>query len=74
MKLVGNEYIKDDEIVEKISYEPTIDDLKQQLNSTDWKIIKCYEYQLIGEELPYNILELHTERQRLRDSINNLEN
>lgn len=47
--------------------------LKAQLESTDYKIIKCSEAQLVGEELPYDISELHAERQALRDRINELE-
>jgi hypothetical protein len=39
----------------------------------DYKIIKCSEYQLAGKELPYDITELHAERQALRDEINKLE-
>lgn len=71
----------------KISYngEITVEDipespaeqiakLKAQLESTDYKIIKCSEAQLVGEELPYDISELHAERQALRDRINELEN
>lgn len=50
-----------------------IKSLKMQLESTDYKIIKCSEYQLLGEELPYNIAELHSERQALRNRINELE-
>ena len=50
-----------------------IDSLKAQLSATDYKIIKCSEAQLVGEELPYNIEELHNERQALRDQINELE-
>ena len=57
--------------------EPTIEDqissLKTQLSSTDYKIIKCSEAQLLGEELPYDISSLHAERQALRDKINELE-
>lgn len=47
--------------------------LKAELESTDYKIIKCSEAQLVGEELPYDIVALHTERQALRDRINELE-
>ena len=50
-----------------------IDSLKAQLSATDYKIIKCSEAQLVGEELPYNIEELHTERQAIRNQINELE-
>lgn len=47
--------------------------LKDELQATDYKIIKCYEYQLAGLELPYDIAELHSERQAIRDQINALE-
>lgn len=50
-----------------------IDELKGQLDSTDYKIIKCSECSLAGVELPYDVVALHTERQALRDEINELE-
>ena len=46
--------------------------LKKQLQQTDYKIIKCYEYELAGEEPPYDMKALHTERQALRDEIKKL--
>jgi len=48
--------------------------LKKQLEETDYQIIKSSEYQLLGLEAPYNLEELHAERQALRDKINELEN
>lgn len=56
------------------SVEDKIAELKAQLDATDYKIIKCSEAQLAGEDLPYDIIELHTERQSIRDQINTLEN
>ena len=50
-----------------------IDYLKEKLAETDYKIIKSYEYQLAQLELPYDITELHTERQAIKDRINLLE-
>lgn len=47
--------------------------LQKELDNTDYKIIKCSEYQLAGLELPYNIAELHEKRQTLRDKINELQ-
>ena len=47
--------------------------LKAELAASDYKIIKCSEAQLIGEALPYDVQELHTERQAIRDRINELE-
>lgn len=50
-----------------------IEQLKAQLASTDYKVIKCSEAQMTGEELPYDIVALHAERQALRNQINELE-
>jgi len=47
--------------------------LKATLESTDYQVIKCYEYSLNGLEMPYDIAQLHEERQALRDQINDLE-
>lgn len=67
------------QIIEKP--EPTEDEVKQQriahlkeeLAETDYKIIKCSEYQLAGLDLPYDIAALHAQRQAIRDEINQLE-
>lgn len=48
--------------------------LKTLLNETDYKIIKCSEYQLNQLPLPYDIATLHSQRQAIRDEINLLEN
>lgn len=50
-----------------------IAELKQELNDTDYKIIKCSEYSLAGLDLPYGIAALHAQRQAIRDEINQLE-
>ena len=50
-----------------------ITNLKQQLSDTDYKVIKNMEAQLVNEELPYDSVTLHAERQALRDKINELE-
>lgn len=49
-----------------------IERLKQELNATDYKIIKCSECSLAGAPLPYDIVELHATRQEIRDRINEL--
>ena len=54
------------------NYE-AIEKLKKQLAETDYKVIKCNEASLIGEELPYDMKEVHKERQEIRDEINRLE-
>ena len=47
--------------------------LRIALKTTDYKIIKAYEYQLAGLETPYDIAELHTERETIREEIRSLE-
>lgn len=42
-------------------------------NIGDWKIIKALEYQLTGEETPYDTKKLNAERQKVRDRINEIE-
>lgn len=50
-----------------------IKDFKQQLQNEDYKITKCYEASLLGLDMPYNVADLHQERQAVRDEINRLE-
>lgn len=57
----------------KKSVERKIDGYKKMLTDTDYKVMKCYEASLIGQSLPYSINELHIDRQKLRDKINELE-
>lgn len=54
-------------------YQQLIDEKKALLAASDYKIIKSYEAQLVGNELPYDIEKLSIERQALRDEINDLE-
>ena len=50
-----------------------IERLKSELQESDYKVIKCAEAICLTEEFPYNMTELHNERQALRDKINELE-
>ena len=50
-----------------------IDDLKARIAASDYKIIKTYEYTLLGEQTEYDIEAVHAERQALRNQINTLE-
>ena len=50
-----------------------IESLKSELQESDYKVIKCAEAICLNVELPYNMTELHNERQALRDKINELE-
>ena len=50
-----------------------ISQLKEQLIADDYKVTKCYEYSMLGAELPYNLEELHAKREQIRTKINELE-
>lgn len=62
-----------DACLSKEEFQVRIDELKAQLSASDYKVIKCMEAQLSGEEMPYDIQEIHAERQAIRDQINELE-
>lgn len=71
-----DEQIKKD--ARKCEIEQEIYDKMKSLSDSrscigDWKIIKCYEAKLKGEELPYDLDELMTQRQAVRDEINELQ-
>lgn len=55
------------------SAEEQIAALKAELAATDYQIIKYSEYNLAGLDAPYDIAQLHAQRQSLRDRINELE-
>lgn len=59
---------------EKENNQLIIQELKNELNSTDFMVIKSYEYYLAGLEIPYDFVKLYKQRQELRDKINELEN
>ena len=59
------------EQIQQLEFE--ISNLKNQLTSSDYKIIKGYEYSLVDKDSEYDMDELHKERQMLRDNINKLE-
>lgn len=64
--------IEDGQIVD-VKQVKTIEELKLELADTDYKVIKCMEYQLTGLESPYDIKKLNENRQSIRDSINAME-
>ena len=59
--------------VDSVYTQKKIDNLKEVLSSSAYKVIKCQEASLIGEQMPYDVDELHKERQSIRDEINRLE-
>lgn len=49
---------------------------KLQANTSemgDWKIVKALEYQLTGQKIPYDMGKLNSDRQKVRDRINEIE-
>lgn len=73
-RIVDGKVVQSWEIkVDPEAIQKQINELKQQLSESDYQITKCYECSLVGEVLPYDIQELHTERQSIRDEINRLE-
>lgn len=50
-----------------------IGSVRSELSSSDYKIIKCYESQLMGGEMPYDLPKLVSERETLRVQIRELE-
>ena len=53
--------------------EQNINNLKHSLASTDYKTIKSLESYVLGLSLSYDYSELISERQAIRDEINNIE-
>lgn len=63
---------------ERDAKDQEICNLRQDLTSPvseigDWKICKCYEAALVGAEAPYDVKELHEQRQAVRAKINALQ-
>jgi hypothetical protein len=53
--------------------EQRISDLKKLLFLSDFKIIKCYEAQLLDIEMPYDFKELIKQREEWREELRKLE-
>ena len=80
--VIADGWVKEEPIIEEISEEEIarnnaadeIEELKNSLTASDYKIIKCMEAYLCGEDLPYDINLLHAERNLQRQKINELGN
>jgi hypothetical protein len=48
-------------------------DFKEKLKAEDYKVIKCYEAQLLNEEMPYDFVSLIAQRKQIRLDIEDLE-
>jgi hypothetical protein len=53
--------------------EQRISDLKKLLFLSDFKVIKCYEAQLLDIEMPYDFKELIKQREEWREELRLLE-
>ena len=58
---------------EKEKMQREIWELKEKLSETDYKILKCSEASLLGQELPYDLDAVVSERDGWRAQINELE-
>jgi len=58
---------------DKITMFSQINSIKIKLVETDYQVIKCYEAQLLQEEMPYDLQELLAQRKAWRDEINAIE-
>lgn len=61
------------ESVSKKLITAQINECKAFLDSTDYKVMKCYEATLLNLPLPYSMDDVHVTRQEYRDKINELE-
>jgi hypothetical protein len=59
--------------ISKLRASHQISQLRARLASTDYKIIKCYEAQLMSEPMPYDYVALINERKQIRLDIADLE-
>ena len=62
-----------EETARKQNIEAEIEGLKKTLESSDYKVIKCCECVLNELQPPYDVGQIHEERQKIRDRINELE-
>lgn len=67
---IGYHYVK---AVDNFKMKTQIAALQDELAATDYQVIKCYEAQLVGEPLPYDIQTLHTSRNAIRAQINSIQ-
>lgn len=70
MATVQNSAMSDEQIESQ-----RVIDLQAKLSSTsseigDYRVIKCMEASLMGQEMPYDLETLIKERQKVRDQIN----
>ena len=69
----NNFLVQNPKVKEVIADSRTLEAYQNALAETDYKVIKCYEYSLVGLELPYDVQELHETRESIREEIRKLE-
>lgn len=69
--LNGNAIIRKWEVVDNsINFnQDEIESLKRELSEDDYKVVKCMESMILGEEMPYDVKNLIKERNLKRDKI-----
>lgn len=73
-KIENNKVLQIWKSIKDISFfEKKLTNLKNELGSSDYKIIRCYEANLLNKEPPYDINLLSEERQLIRDEINRIQ-
>ena len=77
LKYINDKIIIDEELKNSLNLlndkNNRLNELKHNLEKTDYKIIKCYEAFMRQQPLPYNLEELTTQRDNWREEINQLE-
>lgn len=58
------------DIEDRQYWKRKLEQAEKALEDEDYKIIKCYEYFLVGKELPYDIVTLNLQRDLIRDQVN----
>ena len=60
---VNGEYLEIEDVYNLAEeFQESIEDLQKELDSTDYKIIKATEYDLVGLGSPYDMQALHADR------------
>jgi hypothetical protein len=67
-----NKFVTNETKKEIDNYQKEIEELKIELANSDYKVIKCSEASLSNEPIPYDLKELISYRNSLREQINEL--
>ena len=73
LEFPNNFLVRNPKVQEYVADSRALEAYRNALAETDYKVIKCYEYSLVGLELPYDIQDLHEKRENIREEIRRLE-